>query len=505
MTPERLLAQDAVLVAGLAVAVYAIVGTAVRYRRRRTPGLLVAATVAVGAGAFLIAATWPRALDLARPSHWTGYPGGRLGAIVLLAVAGVAVAAVDGVLGRLTVLFGRRGSAGDDPAGPVTGISTAIAAVTAVTAAALFGVLTPSAPVEGGPATAGSLVGAVEATHRLPGGPLGVALVGPDSGYVVLYPDTVARFELPTSADMAIVIEPLLHGLESPRGVAVADGHLFVTESGDLPCPDPAVPNCLGLPPAELELATIAQARGRITRYPILPDGSLGTPEVIFDGLPVASYDHGVNTLTVGPDGRVYAAIGGFGDLSLYPDLAATIDHDRGDLFGTIISFDPDGGDLRVFARGLRNVYGLAFSPDGNLYAADNDGEALNALRAEELLHIVEGGDYGFPTDGSFAPFTVRTEFPLWLLDQVASAGIAWSDDPQGVVVGSLSWVHLVELGTRPGAAGLLVGSRGSVRRVVQVNGYATTVDLLGGGRLLVGVFNPWSPEEDAFLVVSLG
>ena len=41
----------------------------------------------------------------------------------------------------------------------------------------------------------------------------------------------------------------------------------------------------------------------------------------------------------------------------------------------TILRMNPDGSDLEVFATGLRNPYDLAFSPTGDLFATDNNGD----------------------------------------------------------------------------------------------------------------------------------
>ena len=57
-----------------------------------------------------------------------------------------------------------------------------------------------------------------------------------------------------------------------------------------------------------------------------------------------------------------------------------------------------DGSNPEVFARGLRNVYQLAFHPeDGTLWGADNGRDDRGYAVPEELNLIVEGGVYGYP------------------------------------------------------------------------------------------------------------
>ena len=66
---------------------------------------------------------------------------------------------------------------------------------------------------------------------------------------------------------------------------------------------------------------------------------------------------------------------------------------------GTVVSFKPGGGDLRIEARGLRNPYGLAFAPDGaTLLVSDNGRDDLGNDRPPEELNrfVVTGGGAAF-------------------------------------------------------------------------------------------------------------
>ena len=68
---------------------------------------------------------------------------------------------------------------------------------------------------------------------------------------------------------------------------------------------------------------------------------------------------------------------------------------------GTVMRMNPDGSDLEVFAWGLRNPFGLAFAPDGNLYASDNGydnrGSRPIANAPDCVWHVKQGAWYGFP------------------------------------------------------------------------------------------------------------
>jgi glucose/arabinose dehydrogenase len=81
---------------------------------------------------------------------------------------------------------------------------------------------------------------------------------------------------------------------------------------------------------------------------------------------------------------------------------------------GAILRCRPDGSDLRVVAWGLRNPYGLAFAPDGTLYAtehgSDERGERQIISDPDDLYAITEGAWYGWPDYAS----GIRLDDPHW-------------------------------------------------------------------------------------------
>lgn len=122
-------------------------------------------------------------------------------------------------------------------------------------------------------------------------------------------------------------------------------------------------------------------------------DGDFDDFETIIEGLPSWEYPlHSNNGIAFGSDGRLYIGVG------------STTDHGpiRREYESSILRANPDGSGLEVFASGFRNPYDLAFSPDGDLFTADNSPDSLGAtlqyLPPEELNHVREGGFYGFPT-----------------------------------------------------------------------------------------------------------
>jgi glucose/arabinose dehydrogenase len=81
---------------------------------------------------------------------------------------------------------------------------------------------------------------------------------------------------------------------------------------------------------------------------------------------------------------------------------------------GAIMRCNPDGSGLETVAWGLRNPYGIAFAPDGRLFATehgiDERGERFIAGDLEDFYEIHEGGWYGWPDFAS----GIRLDDPRW-------------------------------------------------------------------------------------------
>ena len=81
---------------------------------------------------------------------------------------------------------------------------------------------------------------------------------------------------------------------------------------------------------------------------------------------------------------------------------------------GSVLRCNPDGSDLELVAWGLRNPYGLAFAPDGRLFATEHGIDERSARYIagdpEDLYEIREGAWYGWPDFAS----GVRLDDPTW-------------------------------------------------------------------------------------------
>ena len=112
---------------------------------------------------------------------------------------------------------------------------------------------------------------------------------------------------------------------------------------------------------------------------------------------------HGRNDLTLGPDGLIYLIHGDAVDLpSDCEDLTSRFrEHRRGKKSseGHVLRTDRDGKVWQLLAAGLRNPYGIAFNPDGELFTYDADAELdMGApwYRPTQVKHLVPGADFGW-------------------------------------------------------------------------------------------------------------
>ncbi|HTF87794.1 MAG TPA: HEAT repeat domain-containing protein, partial [Planctomycetota bacterium] len=110
-------------------------------------------------------------------------------------------------------------------------------------------------------------------------------------------------------------------------------------------------------------------------------------------GHPGGFNDHIVSGLRYGMDGYLYVACGDKG-----VPLAHGTDGSRISLRGGgVVRMRPDGSELEVVARGLRNILDVAMDANGEMFTYDNTDDGLGWWT--RVTHIVPGGYYGYPWD----------------------------------------------------------------------------------------------------------
>ena len=123
----------------------------------------------------------------------------------------------------------------------------------------------------------------------------------------------------------------------------------------------------------------------RVLRFPLdAPDRI----EPVLTGIPESGIHNG-GRITFGPDGNLYVGTGDAGDTSLSQDPDS--------LGGKVLRMTPDGepvagADSLVFSMGHRNVQGLAFGDDGQVYAVE-----FGQNRFDEVNAIEQGTNGGWP------------------------------------------------------------------------------------------------------------
>lgn len=119
-------------------------------------------------------------------------------------------------------------------------------------------------------------------------------------------------------------------------------------------------------------------------------DGSVKKNELLRGfGVHFSLTGHDFHGLIMGNDGKIYFSVGDRGSHVKGPDGRAFDYPDEGAVYRS----NPDGTELELVHRGLRNPQELAFDEHGNLFTGDNDSDLGDM---ERLVYIAEGGDSGW-------------------------------------------------------------------------------------------------------------
>lgn len=202
----------------------------------------------------------------------------------------------------------------------------------------------------------------------------------------------------------------------------------------------------------------------RVVRAELSEDDELGEPEVVLDGIP-NGFIHDGGRLEFGPDGQLYVSTGeiGVGELA----------QDRSSLGGKILRITPDGEpapgnpdpDSPVWSLGHRNVQGLAFDEQGNLWASE-----FGASTFDELNLVEAGGNYGWPeAEGRSAESSFTNPRIVWSTDEASPSGLAYSEGRLWLAAlrGTRLWRVDVADGKASNPQDFFVGDHGRLRTVV--------------------------------------
>ncbi len=213
-------------------------------------------------------------------------------------------------------------------------------------------------------------------------------------------------------------------------------------------------------------------------------NGQLGKLRPILTGIPKAS-NHDGGRITFGPDGWLYVATGEAGQ----PELAQDMDS----LGGKILRIGQDGEPAEgnpdrtspIWTSGHRNVQGLAFDDEGNLWASE-----FGQNTWDELNLIQRGLNYGWPeVEGKGGDGTRFTDPQVqWRTEEASPSGLAFVRDRLylGALRGERVWRVDVDAKKASNDKGFFVGEYGRMRTVVAApdgNLWVTTSNRDGRGQ----------------------
>ncbi len=198
------------------------------------------------------------------------------------------------------------------------------------------------------------------------------------------------------------------------------------------------------------------------------PDVAVGTVVKQGELIPTSeeSFNHSGRVCRVGPDNKLYIAIGQ--PYNVYAPEKYDMYYSAG--LGSIIRMDRDGSNREVFAHGVRNSVGMDFSPkDKTLWFTDNQVDGMgDDIPPGELNHVTKAGqNFGFPWYGGGHTRTVEYKdqtppadvvFPV--VEEVAHAadlgmsfysGKMFPKEYQGAIFSAQhgSWNRTVPVGAR--------------------------------------------------------
>jgi glucose/arabinose dehydrogenase len=229
---------------------------------------------------------------------------------------------------------------------------------------------------------------------------------------------------------VAEVKTPFLTGLNSPFGMTLVGGTLYVANSDAVV----AFPYTAGATHIEAAPRTVSSLPAGLRNH------------------------HWIKSLVASPDGsRLYAGVGSNSNAA-----ENGIDEEEGR--AAVWEIDPATGAGHVFASGLRNPVGLDFEPStGMLWVAVNERDELSSdLVPDYITSVREGGFYGWPYSYYGNHVDERVEPPR--PDLVARAIVPdYALGPHTASLG-LSFAGGAQLG-QAFASGAFVGQHGSWNR----------------------------------------
>lgn len=295
----------------------------------------------------------------------------------------------------------------------------------------------------------------------------------PEGNLLVSEPNEGKIAELRPGQGGTATTTTLVQGLTSPQGLAFAKLNgkwvLYVAETSE------------------------------IVRYPWVA-GRIGAARTVIAGRlpdldPGGDDDHRMKDVTVAADGTVYFNVGSSSNAN--PD-----DRTMSPQRAVIMAVRPDGTDLRVVLRGVRNGEGLAVAPDGTVWTAVNE---------RDNIPYPSHGTYATESDafGKVIRAYVNDHPPDEVVPVTAGRDLGWPycdpDQDNSKPKGSLADVPLVPNSvTNPGGASLNCSALAPVQVGLPAHSAplgtafleGTTVPAPWSGGAVVAVHGSWNRQQ---------
>ena len=263
-----------------------------------------------------------------------------------------------------------------------------------------------------------------------------------------------------TLIEIAEVFAP--GGQDGLLGMALDPGLLQGTGQGSVYAAYTYVDEARGANPQVADPASPYRfLRTKIVRLTYDPtSNTLGQPVDVIAGLP-ASNDHNSGRLKLGPDGKLYYTIGDGGKdqlgnwcLPIEAQRLPSTDELAAENYiayqGKSLRLNPDGSipddnpvidgvQSHIFTFGHRNMQGIAFAPDGTLYASEQGPKT-----DDEVNVLVGGGNYGWPHIAGFRDDKAY-QYARWADATTPCAELEFSDlsiDPSVPVEDESDWIQ---------------------------------------------------------------
>jgi glucose/arabinose dehydrogenase len=184
--------------------------------------------------------------------------------------------------------------------------------------------------------------------------------VGPDGALLVTERGSgnIVALRDPNHSGIATEKTVIASGLKQPTSVDYVDGKVYVGETSRI---------------TRFNLDSALNVSDKTTLIPNLPD----------------SGQHTTRTVLVGPDGKLYVAVGS----------SCNVCNESDPRRAAVWVYQPDGSGGRLYSKGLRNAVGLAVNPWNKQVWATNNGRDLmgDDTPPETVNALRDGADFGWP------------------------------------------------------------------------------------------------------------